>query len=120
MVLLQLMKRMDERLDFIENELLSGTSINSNQEITKNEDKYLSIEEVSVILGLAKATIYSKVCRKELPHMKKDKRLFYTFSNTILKSKKLLANVKSYGVVKETGIILPFIHALFVKAKSII
>jgi hypothetical protein len=50
----------------------------------------------------------------------KDKRLFYTFSNQILKSKKLLANVKSYGVVKETGIILPFIHALFVKAKSII
>ena len=85
---------MDERLDFIENELLSGTSINSNQEITKNEDKYLSIEEVSVILGLAKATIYSKVCRKELPHMKKDKRLYFLEReiNEYIKSGKIFTN----------------------------
>ena len=94
MVLLQLMKRMDERLDFIENELLSGTSTNTNQEITKNEDKYLSIDEVSKLLGLAKATIYSKVSKRELPHMKRGKNLYFSEKeiNGYLKGGKILSN----------------------------
>jgi excisionase family DNA binding protein len=94
MILLQLMKRMDERLDFIENELLNGTTTNKNQEIINNEDKYLSIDEVSTILGLAKSTIYSKVNRKELPHMKRDKRLYFSKEeiNGYIKGGKILSN----------------------------
>jgi excisionase family DNA binding protein len=94
MVLLQLMKRIDERLDFIENELLSGTSTNSNQEITKNDDKILSVIEVAELLGLAKATIYTKVNRKELPHMKRGKNLYFSEKeiNEYLKGGKILSN----------------------------
>lgn len=39
---------------------------------------YLDIEGVMKILGLKKSTIYSKVNRKEIPYMKRGKRLYFS------------------------------------------
>ena len=46
----------------------------------KNEpqDKLLNIDEACEVLHLEKPTVYSKVSRGELPHMKKGKRLYFS------------------------------------------
>jgi excisionase family DNA binding protein len=43
-------------------------------------DKNLDISTASAFLGLAKATIYSKVCRGEIPAFKLGKRLLFNRS----------------------------------------
>jgi excisionase family DNA binding protein len=47
---------------------------------TEDPNKLLNIEEASVILSLAKSTIYALVSRNEIPYMKKGKRLYFTKS----------------------------------------
>ena len=94
MILLQLMKKLDKRLNLIEKAMLSNTSTLNKQDNIKFDDKVLSIDEVSKLLGLAKATIYSKASRKELPFIKRGKRLYFMEKEIIeyLKGGKILSN----------------------------
>jgi excisionase family DNA binding protein len=43
-------------------------------------DQILNIEEAMAFLGLKKSTIYSKVNRSEIPHMKRGKRLYFSLN----------------------------------------
>ncbi len=68
----------EKRLDNIESIL---TEINKKLEtkaITKKqEDKLLTIEEVTSYLSLAKSSIYGKVQRRAIPCIKSGKRLYF-------------------------------------------
>ena len=88
------MKKLDKRLNLIEKAMLSNTSTLNKQDNIKFDDKVLSIDEVSKLLGLAKATIYSKASRKELPFIKRGKRLYFMEKEIIeyLKGGKILSN----------------------------
>ncbi|SHL95581.1 helix-turn-helix domain-containing protein [Mucilaginibacter sp. OK098] len=44
---------------------------------TKAEEKMLNITEATVFLRLTKSTIYSKVCRGEIPAFKTGRRLYF-------------------------------------------
>ena len=94
MILLKLMKRIDQRLDYIESEIKKESSKKISNDIEVIDDKVLSIDEVSKLLGLAKATIYSKVSKRELPHMKRGKNLYFSEKeiNGYLKGGKILSN----------------------------
>ena len=56
--------------------------IGQNQKSTKQVEAFLNIQEAAQFLNLTVPTIYSKVSKGKLPHMKKGKRLY--FSNTEL------------------------------------
>jgi excisionase family DNA binding protein len=43
-----------------------------------SESDIINLDEAAALLHLAKPTLYSKVCRGELPHMKKGKRLYFS------------------------------------------
>jgi excisionase family DNA binding protein len=68
----------EERLDSIENLLL--TLSEKNVESTSNEAKeeLLTVAEAAKFLSLSIPTIYSKVSRGELPVMKRSKRLYFS------------------------------------------
>lgn len=50
--------------------------IKNVQPTVKNE-QYLTIEETAEFLSLSRPTIYSKVAKREIPHMKRGKRLYF-------------------------------------------
>lgn len=41
-------------------------------------DDFINVDQAAEFLGITKATIYSKVSRRELPSMKRGKRLFFS------------------------------------------
>ncbi len=47
------------------------------------EADIISIKQAAKILNLAPATIYNKVNKKEIPHFKKGKRLYFSKANLI-------------------------------------
>ena len=57
---------------------------NKSKEIPQQVDCFLSIDEASIFLKLAKATIYGLVSQNKIPFMKQGKRLY--FSKQILTS----------------------------------
>ncbi|EJF99023.1 DNA binding domain-containing protein [Flavobacterium sp. F52] len=50
---------------------------NNAKEDKEIDDNLLTIQDASKLLKLSVATIYSKVCRNELPVSKKGKRLYF-------------------------------------------
>ena len=56
---------------------LSQFSPNTNNQT----DKPFTIEEASEFLNLTKATLYSKVSRREIPVMKRGKKLYFSMSD---------------------------------------
>jgi len=46
-----------------------------NSGISKKE--YLNVYEIADLLGLSKSSIYAKVSKRELPHIKRGKRLYF-------------------------------------------
>lgn len=60
----------------------------------KQKNKLLNVQEAANFLNLVKSTVYSKVCKGELPHMKKGKRLYFS-------EEELMTYIKS-GKVKTT------------------
>jgi len=66
------MKSIDERLIRME-ELLSKTF---QTEIS--EEEYISAKNASVILNFTLSTLYSKVCRREIPFYKQGNRLYFS------------------------------------------
>jgi excisionase family DNA binding protein len=94
MILLKLIKRIDKRLDYIESKIKNDSSkklINDKENI---DEKILSVNEVAELLKLAKATIYTKVNRNELPHMKRGKNLYFSEKEIkeYIKGGKILSN----------------------------
>lgn len=49
-----------------------------NTETRKPTDDFHTAEQTADFLGISKATIYSKVSRRELPVMKRGKRLYFS------------------------------------------
>lgn len=52
----------------------------SNLRISKpiEKEEFLNIEEAAEFLNLSVPTIYSKVSRREIPHIKRGKRLYFS------------------------------------------
>jgi excisionase family DNA binding protein len=66
-----MMNKLHDKLEHLE-KLILGISITE-----ENKDELLSVEEASKLLNLSVATIYSKVCKKEIPVNKKGKRIYF-------------------------------------------
>jgi len=66
--------QLGKKLDQIERLILQSSSHHTQSQI----DQYIKIEEAAEILGLAVPTIRSKMCRGELPYMKKGKRVYFS------------------------------------------
>jgi len=43
----------------------------------ENQDELLNIQETSKLLNLSVSTIYSKVCKREIPFKKQGKRIYF-------------------------------------------
>lgn len=69
--------RIDQRLKNLE-QLISELAEQGKQAATDEGSDLLTIEEAGELLRLSKATIYSKCSLKELPYMKRGKRLFFS------------------------------------------
>lgn len=66
------MKNIDERLEKIE-ELL-----NKRFQTQISEEDYISAKNASVLLNFTLSTLYSKVCRREIPFYKQGNRLYFS------------------------------------------
>jgi excisionase family DNA binding protein len=65
--------------------------LDKKEDHSETEEKFMTISEAAKFLNLAKATIYSKVSRGELPSMKRGKRLYFSnleLTNYIKEGKK--------------------------------
>ena len=65
----------DELQTLIEKAVQKALSIAEGS--PKSQEQFIPIEEAAKLLNLAKATIYSMVSRREIPHYKKGKRLYF-------------------------------------------
>jgi excisionase family DNA binding protein len=45
--------------------------------VQKNKEEILNIQEASKLLNLTVSTIYSKVCKREIPVKKQGKRIYF-------------------------------------------
>lgn len=63
--------RIQDKLDNIEQLLLQ------RQEQPMGQDEIMPVAKAAIFLDLAVPTVYSKVCRKELPVNKRGKRLYF-------------------------------------------
>lgn len=66
-----MMNKIHDKLEHLEKLILR---IPSGQE---DKDELLNIEQASKLLDLSVSTIYSKVCRKEIPVNKQGKRIYF-------------------------------------------
>lgn len=64
----------------------------------ENKDELLNVGEASKLLNLSVATIYSKICKKEIPFYKKGKRVYFYKYELIEWIK--LGRVKTYKEMK--------------------
>lgn len=67
-----------QSLDSKVEHLLQTHSETEQKENNNNEDILLTIDQTVTFLGLAKSTLYSKVCRREIPHIKRGNRLYFS------------------------------------------
>lgn len=67
-----LLAKIEKRLDKIEN-ILSENSSTTNSELD-----YIDAQKACEILKFTKATLYSKVCKRELPFYKQGNRLYFS------------------------------------------
>ena len=63
--------KIQDKLDNIELLLLQ------QQEQPREQDEIMPVTKAAIFLNLAVPTVYSKVCRKELPVNKRGKRLYF-------------------------------------------
>nr|WP_314839217.1 helix-turn-helix domain-containing protein [uncultured Flavobacterium sp.] len=66
-----MMNKIHDKLDHLEKLILRF----SNGE--ENKEEVLNIQEASKLLDLSVSTIYSKVCKREIPVNKKGKRIYF-------------------------------------------
>ena len=82
-----MVNELNEKMDYF-----TGIVESLKPEPTLNE--FLNIEETANFLNLSKSTIYSKVNKRELPVMKKGKRLYFSREDlsAYIKSGKVLSH----------------------------
>lgn len=68
----EFMKRIDERLDRIEDLLSKET------QLKVSENDFINAKEASEILNFSLSTLYTKVCRREVPFYKQGNRLYFS------------------------------------------
>lgn len=68
----------EARLDSIENLILDLKHKPQTVEPTEHPDQLLTIQQAAEFLNLTVPTIYSKVSKRELPVMKRSKRLYFS------------------------------------------
>ena len=66
-----MMNKIHEKLEHLE-KLIIKISI-----VEENKDEVLNIQEASKLLDLSVSTIYSKVCKREIPVNKQGKRIYF-------------------------------------------
>jgi excisionase family DNA binding protein len=66
-----MMHKIHNKLEHLE-KLIMRISI-----VEENKDEILNIQEVSKLLNLSVSTIYSKVCKREIPVNKQGKRIYF-------------------------------------------
>jgi excisionase family DNA binding protein len=57
------------------NIILNNIEVNTSR--SDEEDKWLTIQEASALLNLAKQTLYAKVSKNEIPYSKRGKKLYF-------------------------------------------
>lgn len=68
----------EARLSSIENLILDIKHQPKEVESKEQSEQLLTVSETAQLLNLSIATIYSKVSRRELPFMKRGKRLYFS------------------------------------------
>jgi excisionase family DNA binding protein len=68
----------EARLSSIENLILDLKHQPKQVETTEHPDQLLTIQQAAEFLNLTVPTIYSKVSKRELPVMKRSKRLYFS------------------------------------------
>ncbi|QIH40110.1 helix-turn-helix domain-containing protein [Flavobacterium sp. Sr18] len=66
-----MMNKIHDKLEHLE-KLILRISI-----VEENENEILNIQETSKLLNLSVSTIYSKVCKREIPVNKQGKRIYF-------------------------------------------
>jgi excisionase family DNA binding protein len=66
-----MMNKIHDKLEHLE-KLIIKISI-----VDENKDEVLNIQEASKLLNLSVSTIYSKVCKREIPVNKQGKRIYF-------------------------------------------
>ena len=87
-----MMNKIHDKLEHLE-KLILRISI-----VEENENEILNIQEASKLLNLSVSTIYSKVCKRELPVNKQGKRIYF-YRHELMKWIKS-GRVKTYLEIK--------------------
>ena len=87
-----MMNKLHDKLEHLEKLILR---ISTTEE---NKNELLNVDQASKLLNLSVATIYSKVCRKEIPVNKKGKRIYF-YRHELMKWIKS-GRVKTYTEMK--------------------
>ena len=92
-------KNLDEFAENIANEVVRRINLQrvNTLETKENDEKLLTIDEAAILLHLSKATLYSKVSKKEIPGVcKQGKRLYFSKENLSewIKSGKIKSNAE--------------------------
>ena len=66
-----MMNKIHDKLDYLEKLIVRISNVEENKE------ELLNIQEASKLLNLSVSTIYSKVCKKEIPVNKQGKRIYF-------------------------------------------
>ena len=74
-ILLGILQDMNDKIISLKAEI---REMAENAVLKPETDDIITVEEAMVFLGFKKSTIYTKVNRGEIPHMKKGKRLYFS------------------------------------------
>jgi excisionase family DNA binding protein len=66
-----MMNKIHDKLDYLEKLIVRISNVEENKE------ELLNIQEASKLLNLSVSTIYSKVCKREIPVNKQGKRIYF-------------------------------------------
>ena len=66
-----MMNKIHDKLDYLEKLIVRISNVEENKE------EVLNIQEASKLLDLSVSTIYSKVCKREIPVNKQGKRIYF-------------------------------------------
>lgn len=99
-ILIGILKDMNDKILSLEEEIRGMARIAVPQSET---EEILNIEEAMRFLGLKKSTMYSKVNRSEIPHMKRGNRLYFSLTELkgYLKDGKRLTNDEVNDIAKK-------------------
>ena len=66
-----MMNKIHDKLDYLEKLIVRISNVEENKE------ELLNIQEASKLLNLSVSTIYSQVCKREIPVNKQGKRIYF-------------------------------------------